>query len=288
MALWRKTSPLLASIIYQKNRNKMKKLNKISQLAVAAIGLSFSVAADANAAALQGRVGINPLTIPSSGVQAGVNIIGSGLTLGDIDPTVTGAEADFPVTSFDFVPPENTDTPTTGGTTGSIFELNANPENGFNDFLPFVTQIGAIQDLSLNEIIAINTGTPLDDFIVIPNAFSFQLTQVNAPTYDFDGGGTTVSIGVAGNFFNLNDGSNDISSGVGTFSVDFGGLTPEQTRELFDEAGELPAGFTPATWSSNFVALAPAAPTTPEASNLLGLLVLGLGGALTLKGRKLQ
>ena len=249
---------------------------------------SLGVANSAEAAALQGRVGINPFTAPGSGVQAGVNIIGSGLTLGDIDPTATGEEATFPVTSFDFVPPENIDTPATGGATGAVFELNANPENGFNDFLPFVTETGTIQDLSLNEIIAVNSGTPLNDFIVVEDAFSFQLTQINAPVYDFDGSGTTVSIGVVGNFFNLSDGSNDISNGLGTFSVDFAGETPESTRALFDEAGELPDGFTPATWSSNFVALAPDVPpeTTPEASNIIGLLVLGLGGASAIARKK--
>ena len=132
------------------------------------------------------------------------------------------------------------------------------------------------------------------NFILIPGAFSVTLTDVEASQYTFDGSGTTISVGVAGDFINLSDGSGDVSTGVGTFSVDFAGLTIAETQALFDEAGEVPEGFTPGTWSSNFVVTAeedvtPPGPTpedVPEASNLLGLLVIGLGGASMLIRKK--
>lgn len=240
-------------------------------------------ASSSQAAALDGRVGVNPFN--EGGQPAGLNIIGTGLTAPNGDP----------LTSFDFVPPEDPGLPS-GGTTGAVIELNANQrEGGRNDFAPFVADTGTIQDLSIEEIGAINAGTPLDDFILTPGAFSFQLAQVNFPVYTDTTEGTTVSVGVEGTFFNLSDGSNDASPGIGTFSVDFAGLDPDEVRALFDEPGELSEDFSPTTYSSNFVATEedvpppPPGERVPEASNLLGLLVVGFGGAtMLMRKSKLQ
>ena len=234
----------------------------------------------ASAASLEGRVGINPPN-PVNGIGSGVILTGTGF---DIPGT------DLPATDFDFVPPEN-------GGTGAVVELNANPLNtGENDFAPFIGDLGDIQDVTALEINQVLTGgETIPNFINIPDAFSVTLTDVEPSEYTFDGSGTTVSIGVVGDFINLSDASNDVSQGVGTFSVDFAGLTIAETQELFDEAGEVPEGFTPGTWSSNFIVTAeeedvtppPPGPTpVPEASNLLGLLVIGLGGASMLVRKK--
>lgn len=260
----------------------MKNLQNISRISILAIGLTLGLANNSNAAALQGRVGINPFN--QGDLAAGVNLIGTGVT----DPDGN------PLTDFDFVPPEDGNPLVNGGTTGAVIELNANPVNTSNpaspnDFLPFVAEEGTIKDLTLAEIQAIGGGAPLEEFILVPGAFSFQLEQVNFPQYTFDGSGTTVSIGVEGKFFNLSDGSNDASSGVGTFSVDFAGLEPDEVRALYDEPGELSGEFAPTTYSSNFVAIANDDDTgviVPEASNLLGMLVIGLSGVSAIARKK--
>lgn len=260
----------------------MKNLQNISKISILAIGLTLGFAGNSNAAALQGRVGINPVN--QGGLAAGVNLIGTGVT----DPNGN------PLTDFDFVPPEDGNPLVNGGTTGAVIELNANPVNlsnptSPNDFLPFVTDEGTIKDLTLAEIQAVNGGAPLEEFLLIPDAFSFRLEQVNFPQYTFNNTGTTVSVGVEGTFFNLSDGSNDTSSGVGTFSVDFAGLEPDEVRNLFDEPGELSSEFSPTTYSSNFVAIANDDDTgvvVPEASNLIGLLVIGLSGAGAIARKK--
>lgn len=260
----------------------MKNLQHLSKISIVAIGLTLGFASNSNAAALQGRVGINPVN--QGGLAAGVNLIGTGVT----DPNGN------PLTDFDFVPPEDGNPLVNGGTTGAVIELNANPVNSSNptspnDFLPFVTDEGTIKDLTLTEIQAVNGGAPLEEFLLLPDAFSFRLEQVNFPQYTFNNTGTTVSVGVEGTFFNLSDGSNDESSGVGTFSVDFAGLEPNEVRALFDEPGELSSAFSPTTYSSNFVALANNDDTgvvVPEASNLLGLLVIGLSGASVITRKK--
>lgn len=240
---------------------------------------SLAVVAGANSAqaatlqGLQGRVGINPPT-PIGGVETGVIFIGTGQE----DPNGN------PLTDFDFVPPE-------GGGNGAVVEINANPlPTGENDFAPFVGAAGTAQDLTVAQLLPITTGNAtLPNFIQFPGAFSITLTEVNFPEYSFDGAGTTVSLGVQGDFIDLSNGA--VSQGVGTFSVDFAGLTPDETRALFDEPGEVPDQFNPGTWSSNWVVTA--APhnvgVVPESSNLLGLLVMGLGGAtMLLRKSKLQ
>lgn len=254
------------------------KLKSYISLGIASAAAVLSGANAAEAAALQGRVGINPVN--DNGDAAGVNLIGTG---------ITGPNGN-PLTVFDFVPPEDPNTLVTGGSTGAVIELNANnldptDPNTPNDFAPFITDTGTIQDLGLEEITDI---TAIEEFISIPGAFSFQLESLNFPEYTFDGGGTTVSVGVTGTFFNISDGTNDASDGVGTFSVDFAGLEPEQVRALFDEQGEISEAFNPTTWSSNFVATAEQPPNgvVPESSNLLGLLVIGLGGATMLVRKK--
>ena len=246
------------------------KLKSYISLGIASAAAVLGGANAAEAAALQGRVGINPPS-PVGGEASGVILTGTGTNI---------PGTDLPATNFDFVPPVN-------GGTGAIVELNANAlPTGENDFAPFIGETGDIQDISNDQILAIASGaTELDNFILISDAFSVTLTNVEASEYTFDGSGTTVSVGVAGDFINLSDGSGDVSTGVGTFSVDFAGLSIAETQALFDEAGEVPEGFTPGTWSSNFVVTAeddvtPPGPTpVPEASNLLGLLVIGLGGA---------
>jgi hypothetical protein len=243
-----------------------------SYISLGAVSLAVLAGADsAQAAALQGRVGINPPSPVPGGEGTGVRFIGTGLT-------VPGT--DFPATDFDFLPPA-------GGGIGPVVELNANPLNGENDFLPFVGFTGSIQDITAAQIFGIVGGATLPDFINIPGAFSVTLTDVENPEYTFDGGGTTVSLGVTGDFINLSDGSGDVSFGVGTFSVDFAGLTIAETQALFDEPGEIPTDFDPGTWSSNFEVVAEV-PTevVPEASNLLGLFVIGLGGATVLARKK--
>ena len=231
----------------------------------------------AEAAALQGRVGINPPS-PAEGEESGVIFIGTGITV-DNDEGQT-----VPLTNFDFVPPVE-------GGVGTVVELNANPlPTGEDDFAPFVGQTGEILDL---DAAALTPGDfPIEDFINIPGAFSASLTSVDFPVYSEDDGGTTVAIGVGAQFINLSDGSGDVSTGVGTFSVDFAGLSIAETQALFDEDGEIPEQFSPGTWSSNFVVTAeedvtPPGPTpVPEASNLLGLLVIGFGGASMLIRKK--
>ena len=259
----------------------MKILQNVSKISILAVGLTLGLASNSNAAALQGRVGINPLN--QGGLAAGVNLIGTG---------VTGPDGN-PLTDFDFVPPEDGNPLVNGGTTGAVIELNANPVNTSNptspnDFEPFVAEEGTIQDLTLAETQAVNSGAPLEEFILVPGAFSFQLEQVNFPQYTSDSSGTTISVGVEGTFFNLSDGSNDASSGVGTFSVDFAGLNPDEVRELFDEPGELSEQFSPTTYSSNFVTIAPTpdTATTPEPGSILSLLAVGLIGSGSVFKRK--
>jgi hypothetical protein len=221
-------------------------------------------ASSAQAASLDGRFGINPPTIP--GVQTGISFTGTGQN----DPNGN------PLTDLDFVPPS-------GGGNGAVVEINANPgPGGGNDFVPFIGQTGTAQDLTVADLIGVSPTTPLEDFIVLPGSFAINLTEVEFPQYTFDGSGTTVSIGVGVDVINLADGSGDVSSGVGTFSVDFAGLNPDETRALFDEPGETPDQFNPGTWSSNFVVEGDVPPVVPEASNLLGLLAIGLGGATML------
>ena len=229
----------------------------------------------ASAAALQGRVGLNPPS-PVGGEETGVILIGTG-------ETVPGS--DVPATDFDWVPPE-------GGGTGAIIEINSNPLPPQDDFADFVGETGTIKDVTAEEIFAVAAGETIDDFIVIPGAFSVNVTSVGIPDYTFDGNGTTISLGVNGDFINSSDGS--VSQGVGTFSVDFAGFTIAETQALFDEEGEVPVQFNPGTYSSNWVVTADEdvtppvtpPPTVPEASNLLGLLVIGLGGASMLARKK--
>jgi hypothetical protein len=235
-------------------------------------------ASSAQAAALEGRFGINPPT-PVGGVETGIVFTGTGIE----------APNGNPLTNLDFVPPNQ-------GGFGAVVEINANPApNGEDDFQPFVGQTGTADDLTVQQLIDVSSSNPLNNFIEIPGSFSVALTDVEFPEYSFDESGTTVSIGVSIDVFNLSDGSNDVSSGVGTFSVDFAGLTPDETRALFDEPGETPEEFNPGTWSSNFVVTAedvpppPPGEVVPEASNLLGLLVFGLGGAtMLLRKNKFQ
>lgn len=232
----------------------------------------------AEAASLEGRVGINPPSPEPGGEGTGVVFTGTG---------ITAPGTGVPLTDLDFVPPRNAGS----DGVGPVVELNANPlPTGENNFEPFIGFTGTIEDVTALELIAVATGgAVIEDFIVIPDAFSVTLTDVvESPEYTFDDGGTTVSIGVDANFINLSDGSNDVSTGVGTFSVDFAGLSIAETQALFDEPGEVPEEFTPGTWSSNFIVTADDVPpeVVPEASNLLGLLVIGLSGASMLIRKK--
>lgn len=262
----------------------MKKLpSYVFQASILGISLTVGLASNANAAALQGRVGINPPTPMGEEAPSGVVFTGTGI----IDPNGN------PLTDFDFVPP-------TGGGVGAVVELNANPFKGFNDFAPFVGAMGEIKDVTALELLGVNglnatftptgTPTPIPNFINVPDAFSFTLGKVGLPQYSFDPdlGSTTVTVGVSGKFINLSDGSLDESDGLGTFSVDFAGKDITATKALFDEPGEVPPEFNPGTWSSNFVATAPDNPTeaVPESSNLLGLLIIGFGGISLLVRKK--
>jgi hypothetical protein len=256
-----------------------KILSYVSQASILGISLTVGLASDADAAALQGRVGINPPT-PIHSVASGVVFTGTGI----VDPNGN------PLTDFDFVPP-------TGGGVGAVVELNANPFQGFNDFAPFVGEMGTITDVKASQLLGLNgldanfnptgTPTPIPDFINIPDTFSFTLEDISLPQYSFDSdlGSTTVTIGVAGKFVNLSDGSLDESDGLGTFSVDFAGKTIAETKALFDQPGEVPSEFNPGTWSSNFVASNEDV-VVPEASNLLGLLLIGFGGVSLLIRKK--
>jgi hypothetical protein len=254
----------------------------VSQASILGISLTVGLATNVNAAALQGRVGINPPT-HMEGVPSGVVFTGTGI----VDPNGN------PLTDFDFVPPN-------GGGVGAVVEINANPFQGSNDFEPFVGDMGKIIDVSASQLLAVGgldtnfnptgTPTPIPDFINVPDAFSFTLEKVGLPQYSFDSdlGSTTVTIGVGGKFVNLADGSLDESDGLGTYSVDFAGKTIAETKALFDEEGEVPSEFNPGTWSSNFVASADDVPpeVVPEASNLLGLLLIGFGGVSLLIRKK--
>lgn len=265
-------------------------MNFKSYLSLGAASIAVLAGAGAaNAAALQGRVGINP---PSNQGQSGVIFRGTGIEV----PAALNPDTP-PLTDFDFVPPNN-------GGVGAVVEINANPFQGSNDFLPFVNQTGTIKDVTAEQLLAtvgfdtsFNSIPEVDipEFINLPGSFSFTLESTSFPQYTFTpvnpsnlalGGDTTVSIGVTGTFINLSDGSLDESDGVGTFSVDFAGKTIAETQALFDEPGEVPIEFNPGTWSSNFVAVENNIPTVPEASNLLGLLVIGLGGASMLIRKK--
>lgn len=262
----------------------MKKLpSYVFQASILGISLTVGLATNANAAALQGRVGINPPTPTGQEEPAGVVFTGTGII----------APNGNPLTDFDFVPP-------TDGGVGAVVELNANPFEGFNDFAPFVGAMGKIKDVTATELLAVNgvdatftpTGefTPILDFIKVDDAFSFTMKHIGLPQYSFDEelGSTTVTVGVSGKFINLSDGSLDESDGLGTFSVDFAGKNIPQTKALFDEPGEVPPEFNPGTWSSNFVATASDNPTeaVPESSNLLSLLIIGCGGVSLLVRKK--
>ncbi|MDJ0534316.1 MAG: hypothetical protein QNJ70_17855 [Xenococcaceae cyanobacterium MO_207.B15] len=262
---------------------KIKSLVSLGAVSVGAVSILASATA-AHAAALEGRFSIAPFN--ENGQDAGVNFIGTGITFSDGDP----------LTEFDFVPSVDVvdngmggfELPG-GGTTGAIIELNAtplnplNPDTSPNDFSAFVSDIGTIQDLGLDELLDINNnGNPLADFIVIDDAFSFELAFVEEPEYTNTGSGTTVSVGVRGTVTNLFDGSFDESFGVGTFSVDFAGLNPNQVRGLFDEPGELSEALSPTSYSANFVVRE----AVPESSNVLGLLALGLGGIAFIANNK--
>lgn len=191
----------------------------------------FSRAGSAQAAALEGRVEIAPPT-DAGGVPTGVIFTGTGIS----DPNGN------PLPNFDFVPPS-------GGGDGDVVVIEPNPsptgENEENDFRPFVGSIGTIRDLTLAEILAIGGRDNLDDFILIDDAFSVTLTTFSFPEYSFVNGGTTVSIGLSANFINISDDSNDVSTGTGTFSIDFAGLTIAETQALFDEPGETTDQFNP-------------------------------------------
>ena len=115
------------------------KLKSYISLGIASAAAILGGANTAEAAALQGRVGINPPS-PVNGIGSGVILTGTGT---DIPGTT------LPATNFDFVPPVN-------GGTGAIVELNANAlSSGENDFVPFIGETGDILDISNNQILAI-------------------------------------------------------------------------------------------------------------------------------------
>ncbi|GAB4528792.1 MAG: hypothetical protein Tsb0014_10350 [Pleurocapsa sp.] len=236
-----------------------KNLSSLSFVGLLTAGFLTGVSS-AQAAALTGGVSFRP------GDDGGVILTGTGVTDPDGDP----------LTDFDFVPP-------VGGGTGVIVELNSGTP-GPNDFEPFEGFSGAITDLTLAQTALISPDNPLVGFIDIANGFRFDLEQISFPDYSTTSvgsiiTGTTVSIGVSGQFVNTSDGSNDVSRGVGSFSVDFAGQTPDQVRALFDQGGEV---FGPNSYSATFVAFEqPIA--VPESSNVVALLALGLGGATLIK-----
>jgi hypothetical protein len=238
-----------------------KNLSSLSFVGLLTAGFLTGVSS-AQAAALTGGVSFRP------GDDGGVILTGTGVTDPDGDP----------LTDLDFVPP-------VGGGSGVIVELNSGTP-GPNDFEPFEGFSGAIADLTLAQTSSITPDNPLVGFININNGFRFDLEQISFPDYSTTsvGGivtGTTVSIGVSGQFVNTSDGSNDVSRGVGSFSVDFAGQTPDQVRALFDQGGEV---FGPNSYSATFVAVQQPTPApVPESSNVVALLALGLGGATLIK-----
>lgn len=206
--------------------------------------------------------------LPTLGNNQGLIFTGTGLTPDDVGGT--GTE---PLPDIDFVEPIN------DGTGDIVLSAAA------GDFTNFPVISVSIQDLCLPGTPNACTGAtfppPSFDWFEATAAdgsqFKFIADVISFPEYSQQGNNTSVSVGVSGRVVNLLD-PTQISTGFANFSSDFAGRSISQVQALFDEPGE---SFGPQNWSADFVV---SAPSVPESSNSIGLLVLGLvGGGLALK-----
>lgn len=186
---------------------------------------------------LQGFVGIAPKI-------GGVNITGGQSTL---------------YSDFDFTP-------------GTIVQINANPlfETGENDFLPFNGLEGTISDITGARLEQVNAGLAFENFISVPNAFTFTLEQVSLPMFVESKFATTGQLSAFGTFYDTNG---NASSGELNFSADFAGMKLAQVQQLVRSENNFVA-----SWSLNAVATAQPA-DVPEPSLFIAML---LGSALAL------
>lgn len=202
---------------------KLKTTKTIAFTGFVAAATFFS-ASSAQAASLGGSLNVSS-TLPDGGV------IFEGFGIADINGNS--------LSNLDFVPPDDPGFPEPGGT-GSV--LISAPSD--SDFFTFTNAKGTIKDLPpFPGTEPAFPGDELDPviegFIHVPNAFRFDLSDSDFPTYNevFLGNSitTTVSIGLQGTFVNLADGSNNTSSGVGTLKIDFVGFSTAEIQTLYDE-----------------------------------------------------
>jgi len=182
------------------------------------------------------------------GLQGFVGIVP---TVGGVN--ITGSDATSQFSNFDFQP-------------GSIVEVNANPlPTGENDFAQFIGMTGLIKDITGADILAINAGNVFEDFIVVPDAFTFDLEVVDTPVFIETAFSTTGQLSAFGSFYDV---YGNRTSGELNFSADFAGFTLAETVSLVQSDNEFVA-----TWSLNALAELEAT-DVPEAS--LGFFTIGL------------
>lgn len=239
---------------------------------------------------------------------------------GSVDAEPLGAFLDGqPIVSYDFNPLD-TGSPTDDNGLGDFNILQENTGT-FAEFNPLPVYFGQIQDLP-NPIVDL----PTDNFLqfasasaVDPTAFDtfFDLEEITSIQYNFTGTGLTNSVGVIGEF--SRDGH--VATAEGTFSADLSfdtfadeinqqlGLTGDQAIDVDEDVviavltedlasfndltgqsitqAELDSlVFSDIRYSADFVVEADVDVVVPEASNVAGLVGLGLAGALALRKRK--
>ena len=238
------------------------KLNNNTTLALAGLAVVAISVDSANAVSLEGNL---DLSSPPNG-----GVIFEGFGIADINGNS--------LSNLDFIPPDDPGFPEPGGT-GAI-EINASPDSSF---FAFIEEEGTIEDLppfpgTEPAFPGDELDSVIEGFINVPDTFRFDLSDSDFPTYseslENNSVTTTVSIGLQGTFVNLADSSNDVSSGIGTLTIDFVGLTQEEIQELYNEPGET---FGPLNWTANFVATAEEPVVVPEQSSIVSL----IGFALT-------
>lgn len=243
------------------------KLNNTQTIALTGLIAAATLfhASSAKAVSLTGSLNVSS-TLSNGGV------IFEGFGIADINGNS--------LSNLDFVPPNDPGFPEPGGTgsvvidapSGSDFFTFVNQEGTINDLPPFPGTEPAFPGEELDPVI--------EGFINVPNAFRFDLSDSDFPTYNEvfigDSVTTTVLIGLEGTFVNLADGSNNTSSGSGTLRVDFVGFTTEEIQTLYNERGE---AFGPLNWTANFVATAEKPLEVPDASSNNVLTVFALASS---------
>lgn len=249
--------------IFDRGQNTVMKFNSYLAVGLASVGI-FTGAGVASAATLTSELSIS----------------------GIVDATGLGAfsTGGAPLTSFEF---EDIDS-TLDGTTGE-FLINDGTGPLFTVFDPTPFQGGTIKNLPINGQFA-----PVDDFLDFSfdansgvdtmNNATFDLDTIGEPTQLDTGIGVTTSFSVTG-VFETDQGDFD---GVGTFSADisYDAIDGVSNFNEYIDFLSVPGNtIERITFSADFVVEQEVAEAVPEASNLVGLLGLGLLGG-TLISRK--